>query len=92
MALAETITQAVKEALVLWRTYLETRQEAYNRSRDQRQVKAIQAAEAVFIRVDLDILDELIKKSNLKELDKLELFEMTDAFRKEKRRFFKYNN
>ena len=43
--LADQILGAVKEGLSAWKTYLSTRQEAYNRARDQRLRRAVDTAE-----------------------------------------------
>ena len=51
--LAETIAGAVKEGLSLWKTYIATRQEAYNRKQDKRQEKAIHTAEQMIEKIHL---------------------------------------
>ncbi len=50
---AKVIAGAVKEGLALWKTFLATRQEAYNRRKDKKQEKAIQYAEEAFEKVGI---------------------------------------
>jgi len=45
MTLANQIVGLVKEGLGAYKTYLATRQEAYNRKQDKKQIRAIQAGE-----------------------------------------------
>ena len=64
---ANAIASAIKEGLSLWKTYLSTRQEAYERKMDKRKAKAIEYGERIVLRVqELKIEDRqvegLIKK------------------------------
>ena len=43
-----SVAGAIKEGLSLWRTFIATRQEAYNRKKDKNQEKAINLAEQAF--------------------------------------------
>ena len=45
MTVANQILGVVKEGLELWKTFISTRQEAYNRKQDKKKEKAIQAGE-----------------------------------------------
>ncbi len=49
--LAEVIAGAVKEGLSLWKTFIATRQTAYNRKQDKRQEKAISIAEESYEKI-----------------------------------------
>ena len=63
MTLADKILAVLKEGLGAWKTYLATREEAYKRSRDKRQRKAIEWAERGFLRIkELEIIDKEINK------------------------------
>jgi len=74
--LAEQILGVVKEGLALWKTFISTRQEAYNRQQDKKQIKAIEAAEKGFFVMDgivnkienLNMQDGPAFKSDLKSL------------------------
>ena len=46
--LAESIVSAVKEGLSAWKTFIATRQEAYDRKQDKRQERAINIAEETY--------------------------------------------
>jgi len=46
--MTDKILAIVKEGLSAWKTFIATRQEAYNRKRDKNQEKAIQIAETTF--------------------------------------------
>jgi len=57
--LAEKIIGLFKEGLSAYKTYLATRQEAYNRKRDKEQVRAIEAGEKyILINKDQNISPE----------------------------------
>jgi hypothetical protein len=49
--LAESIVSAVREGLSAWKTFIATRQEAYNRKQDKRQERAINIAEQTYEKV-----------------------------------------
>jgi len=51
MAGVDAIAGAVKEGLSLWKTFIATRQEAYNRRQDKAKDKAISIAEVSFEQV-----------------------------------------
>lgn len=66
----ETIAGAVQEGLSLWKTFIATRQEAYNRKMDKRKEKAISYAEAymevaselfIYIHEELGVPEDKIK-------------------------------
>ena len=58
------IAAAIQEALAAWKTFIATREAAYNRKKDKKQVKAIDAAEQLALKIkSLDL--------NNKEVDKL---------------------
>ena len=42
------IAGAIKEGLSLWKSFIDTRQDSYNRKQDKRQERAIQIAETAF--------------------------------------------
>lgn len=71
------IAKAIKEALSLWRAYLEGRQAAYERKMDKRMRKAVEAGER-YIRTNID--PELTDGVRNRRLGKYE------------KDFFKYNN
>lgn len=48
MSNVSVIAEAVKEALDLWKTFIATRQQAYERGMDKKQQKAIQIGEEGF--------------------------------------------
>lgn len=47
-----TIASAVKEGLELWKTFIATRQQAYERGQDKKMKKAIEYGERVCLRVN----------------------------------------
>ena len=51
--LPEAILSAIQEALSLWKTFIETRQQAYNRKMDKRKNVAIATAEEVFEKINV---------------------------------------
>jgi hypothetical protein len=65
--LAERILKVVDEGLGLWKTFIATRQEAYNRQQDKKQVRAIEAAEKGFFAMD-DIIAKIDPKEFKKEI------------------------
>ena len=70
-SLATTIAAAVKEGLSLWKVFIATRQEAYNRKKDKKQEKAIEIAEMTFEEVSklFEFLHELpMEEKAMKEL------------------------
>ena len=79
--LAEQILGVVKEGLSLWKVFISTRQEAYNRQQDKKQVAAIESAEK-YILTNESIIARIDQKEFKKELGTLAHF---------KARFFKYN-
>jgi len=56
--LAEKILGVLNEGLGAWKTYLATRQEAYNRHQDKKQVNAIESAEKFIFNAD-QLVNEL---------------------------------
>ena len=82
------IAAAVKEGLSLWRTYISTRQQAYNRQKDKRKDLAIRYAEESFGKVNIlyefihenmDIPDN--KKSEFNRINTL-IYRLRDKFNK----------
>jgi hypothetical protein len=57
LPLAERILKVAEEGLNLWKTFIATRQEAYNRKQDKEQIKAIECGEKGFF-----AMDELLAK------------------------------
>jgi len=87
--IAEQILGVVKEGLGLWKTFISTRQEAFNRQQDKKQAAAIEAAEKFIFEVDKvlvrveDEYPDIVKEKEVKAGLKL-----MAHFRK---RFFHYN-
>lgn len=87
---ARTITEAVKEGLSLWKTFIETRQEAYNRKKDKEQEKAIGYAEESFMVAD-KYFNYVFSKVKLSEEDEKELGKIKSKYYKLKSKFNKYD-
>jgi len=66
MSNISVIASAVKEGLELWKTYIATRQEAYERKMDKKQRKAIEYAERFILHYYGN------EENKDKELDKLQ--------------------
>lgn len=81
--LAEQILKAVNEGLSLWKTFIATRQEAYNRKQDKKQVAAIENAEKYIF-----ANDKLLAKLNLEEKEFKKDLALLERYRK---RFFHYH-
>jgi len=81
--LAERIMKVVEEGLGLWKTFIATRQEAYERKQDKNQVKAIEAAEKGFF-----AMDALLNKLNLDEKEFRKDLKLIARYRKH---FFHYH-
>lgn len=63
MTIPEQILKLAQEGLELWKVFISTRQEAYERKMDKRQVMAIEWAERAFRRIgELDLKDKELKK------------------------------
>jgi hypothetical protein len=75
------IANAIKEGLALWKTFIATRQEAYNRQQDKRKRMAIDVAEKYIM-----VNDELLRETNGNR--KKKLVSLLDHW---KRKFFKLN-
>lgn len=75
------IAGAIKEGLSLWKTFIATRQEAYERKQDKKQVKAIEMGEQYILQNKhlMTLTDEDDIKKAKKQLKFLE------------EKFFKYN-
>ena len=57
----ESIAKAIEEGLSLWKTFIATRQQAYDRSMDKKMRRAINAGERIALRVkELGISDKQI--------------------------------
>lgn len=85
--LAEQIIALCKEGLSAYKTFLATRQEAYNRQQDKKQIAAIESAEKLIFEVD-----EVVLRLKIRGLDKEKEFKgllgQIVHFRK---RFFHYH-
>jgi len=81
--LAEQIVSLFKEGLSAYKTYLATRQEAYNRQQDKKQVKAIESAEKYIF-----ANDTLLNKLNLEEKEFSKDLKILARYRKH---FFHYH-
>jgi hypothetical protein len=85
--LAEQIVGLFKEGLGAWKTYLSTRQEAYNRQQDKKQVQAIESAEKGFF-----AMDKIIESLEDLELNKDKKFSHDiKQFIHYRKRFFHYH-
>jgi len=85
--LAEQIIALCKEGLSAYKTFLATRQEAYNRQQDKQQVRAIEAAEKLIFEVD-----EIVLRLKIRGLDKEEAFTgLLRQFVHFRKRFFHYH-
>jgi hypothetical protein len=86
--LAESILKVAQEGLNLWKTFIATRQEAYSRKQDKKQVVAIEAGEKLIFEVDQ--LIERVKMNEEMSKDKTikGILNQVAHFRA---RFFKYN-
>ena len=82
--LAESILNLCKEGLGAYKTYLATRQEAYNRKKDKEQERAIESAER-YIHTNDIILHGMMDDNEIKFKDQLKVL------KRHKNRFFKYN-
>lgn len=84
---ADKILDVLKEGLGLWKTFIKTRQEAYNRQQDKKQVAAIEMAEKYIFQND-----KLLEKLRDLKLDEDKVF--TQDFKKLaywRRKFFKFH-
>jgi len=85
--LAESILKVFEKGLDAYKTHLATRQEAYNRKQDKKQVKAIEAGEKGFFAAD-----RLVTSLKLKGWDTNVLFkDDIKDLKKHRARFFKNN-
>jgi hypothetical protein len=87
--IAEQILSVLKEGLGLWKTFIATRQEAYNRQQDKKQVAAIEMAEKHIFNAD-----ELVAKLKIKYPDimKDKMFSKPiDKMAYYRRKFFKFH-
>lgn len=89
MTTADKVLDLAKEGLSLWKTFIATRQEAYNRKRDKNQVNAIESSEKLIFEVD-NLIDIIRMKypEDMKEQPIKGALGQIAHFRK---RFFKYN-
>ncbi len=84
------IAGAVKEGLSLWKTFIATRQQAYERKMDKRQEKALNIAEESFDSVNL-IFDFLSKHLKLNDARWKEYYKLKKDFYSKKKKFNKYD-
>jgi hypothetical protein len=82
--LAESILKLCKEGLSAYKTYLATRQEAYNRQKDKEQERAIESAER-YIHTNDIILAGMTDENEMKFKNQLKVL------KRHRTRFFKYN-
>jgi len=87
--IADGILAVLKEGLALWKVFIATRQEAYNRQQDKNQIKAIEAAEKYIFRVD-DLISRIAVSHPSAKEDKDLQRGLKDIARYRKR-FFKYH-
>lgn len=81
MPLVESIIGLCKEGLAAYKTYLSTRQEAYNRQQDRKQIKAIESAEKYIFESD-KLLAKIGDDKYCEEVNKLIYW---------RKRFFKFH-
>jgi len=89
VTLANTIAGAVKEGLSLWKTFIATRQDAYDRKQDKRQERAIHVAE--IIHEEISKLFEFLHTLPMEEKATKELKHHKTLIYKLKRKFNKYD-
>lgn len=75
-----------------WKSYLNTRTEAYIRNRDKRLLKAIESAENIFLNMDVDWINDLLHEIEISKESDYKWREMKKKYNYYKKRFFKYNN
>ena len=82
--MADKILALLKEGLSAWKTFIATRQEAYNRQKDKEQEKAIRYAEVGFERMG-DVFQFLSDEKLIPENKK-------NAFNSLKKKVYYYKN
>ena len=88
VSLPEQILAVLKEGLSAWKTFIATRQEAYNRSKDKKQEKAIQIAEEAFTKVSVlyEFINEnmVVPENKKAEFDRIKIliYRLRDKFNK----------
>lgn len=87
---ASVIIGAVKEALELWKTFIATRQQAYERKMDKRQERAIQYAEEAFTKINL-LYDFLYKNVEIPKVKQAEFTKLKETIYKLRDKFNRYD-
>lgn len=85
-----TIAGAVKEGLELWKTFIATRQQAYERKMDKRQEAAISYAEKAFDKMGL-VFEFIYKNVDIPEKKQAEFKRLKELIYKYKDKFNKYD-
>ena len=88
--LVKILALAVKEGLELWKTYIATRQQAYERKMDKRQEKAIQYAEQSFESMN-EMFNFISAKVTFSKEDQKEYDRIKTEIYKLKGKFNKYD-
>lgn len=87
---AQAIVAAVKEALDLWKTFIATRQQAYERKMDKRQEAAIRYAEKAFDKMSV-LFQFLYENVEIPEKKEYEFKRLKHLIYKYKDKFNKYD-
>lgn len=87
---AQAIVAAVKEALDLWKTFIATRQQAYERRMDKRQEAAIRYAEKAFDKMGV-LFQFLYENVDIPEKKKAEFDRIKTIIYKYRDKFNKYD-
>lgn len=88
----EKILGIFTEALSAWKSYIDTRQEAYERKMDRKKSKAINYAEDVFLNIDMDWIKDILRDIDINKEYYQKFNKMRIKFNHNKDRFFKNNN
>lgn len=89
MPLAERILKVFEEGLGAWKTFIATRQEAYNRKKDKQQEKAINIAEETY--EEISKLFEILAGIPLDEEAKKDIDKSKITIYRLKTKFNKYD-
>ena len=90
MADPNSIASAIKEGLSLWKTFISTRQQAYERKKDKQQEKAIQIAEEAFDSVG-NIFNWIYDNMKMESKQRKEYDRLKTKFYALKQKFNKYD-
>lgn len=86
---AERVMKLLEEGMSLWKTFIATRQEAYNRKQDKKQVKAIEFSEKYIFANDK--LIESLKNLSPKAMQGKTIKKRLKTVAYYRTKFFKYN-